>query len=132
MVDTQAASAVVLAISDELYGRAVAEFAINHHWTDNTVFHLVHVIEPLAPYIFMSSEIPRQAIQEIIDEQRMFGERLLSDIDKQIHRALPSASVKGNLRDGSAAEQILRLAKETDAKAIVVGSHGRKGIEKFL
>jgi len=40
--------------------------------------------------------------------------------------------VDGILRDGAAADEILRLADEIDADLIVIGSHGRRGIAKAL
>jgi nucleotide-binding universal stress UspA family protein len=44
----------------------------------------------------------------------------------------PSAGFEDRLRQGDAADEILRLAEETEADLIVLGTHGRTGLGRLL
>jgi nucleotide-binding universal stress UspA family protein len=44
----------------------------------------------------------------------------------------PNVNVEYLLAEGDAASQIQRLAEEHDCDLIVLGSHGRRGLERFL
>jgi nucleotide-binding universal stress UspA family protein len=62
------------------------------------------------------------------------------DVDKEplrvkLQQLLPRDSkvrVKHRLAEGDAATEILRLAKETQADVIVMGTHGRTGLVRVL
>lgn len=88
---------------------------------------LVHVLEPLSPFLAESSAahfVELQASQEA--EARASLERML----KRAKRAgVPASDV---LLEGSPAEKIVRLAKRRRAGVIVMGTRGRTGLEKLL
>lgn len=45
---------------------------------------------------------------------------------------LPTVRVEHRLREGDAADEILRLAAEAPCDLIVMGTHGRKGVSRLL
>ncbi len=50
----------------------------------------------------------------------------------QLEKSVDQGQVKGLVIKGSVVDSILSVAKEWDADLIVLGSHGRKGFDRFL
>jgi nucleotide-binding universal stress UspA family protein len=51
---------------------------------------------------------------------------------RAFYQAAPPVAVDYIVRDGDAAEEILRAADEVDADLLVVGTHGRGGIDRLI
>jgi nucleotide-binding universal stress UspA family protein len=90
--------------------------------------HVLHVVEsaPMAgppDLAHGSGDVPPQTPsrrQEIEDELHAF------------YRAAPALAVDYLVRGGSAPNAILRTADEVEADLIVVGTHGRTGLDRLL
>jgi nucleotide-binding universal stress UspA family protein len=74
---------------------------------------IVHVVEE----VHVISEGYREALEERLREHDPVP---------------PGISVEYYLREGEPAEEIVKLANETGCDLIVVGSHGRSGVERLL
>jgi len=93
--------------------------AENHQATLN----LIHVVEPLPAYAmgyFGSVNIEK----ELIDE----AEKKLAELSEE----LPIKPEQQRIEIGSVKVAILKAAEELNIDLIVVGSHGRHGLEKLL
>lgn len=86
---------------------------------------LVHVVEPSVPY-GTDSGIPNSELMEL---SREGGQKLLAGIRE--HKSLPPA-VREFLEGGNPATQIVKVAGEWPASMIVIGSHGRSGLSRFM
>lgn len=53
-------------------------------------------------------------------------------MDTFLKEHFPGQNVEGRVATGYAAEEILNAAKDVKADLIVLGTHGRKGIDKIL
>jgi nucleotide-binding universal stress UspA family protein len=116
---------VLLAIDGPLYGKAVEDFVANHRWAPETNFKLLHTIEPLR-----GSEAWPEAR---IDSKQFDSEtQHLAEMASRLEKALPDAHISYEVRYGFPKEEILTEATEWPAQMIVVGSHGRHGLECFL
>jgi len=84
---------------------------------------VVHVVEPLPAYAmgyFGSVNIEK----ELIDE----AQKNMAELGKKINVAEQDLHVE----IGSVKVAVLSIAKEVGADLIIVGSHGRHGLEKLL
>ena len=71
----------------------------------------------MGPMMVDSAEKLRNASQQFLDKTK---------------EHLGSKSIKTLLKEGDFAESIIETAKELDTNIIVIGSHGRKWLEKIL
>ncbi len=94
--------------------KAAAQLAL----PSRSLIQVVHVIEeqhpPQEPGIFEEQEKIEAAIDQCLGEAEI-------SIQKEIH-----------LRTGRPFEKILEEIEKSEADLIVMGSHGRKGLERFL
>ncbi len=119
---------VLLAISDELFGAALSRFTQRHSWPADTEVHLISVVTPADRQPGRTKEE-----KEILHngEKIHFG-RVLSRIQRHLMKKRPDLIVSYEVLEGSAATEILNCAKNLDVSMIVMGSHGRTGIERLL
>lgn len=115
---------VVVATDGSSFADAAIDYAANWYWPLNTEFRVVNVIEPL------SSLGPPST------HYKMAADLLNASQDLVINAALKlrdkNWKASHHVRGGFAAEEIISEAKDWGADLIVVGTHGRKGISRFL
>jgi nucleotide-binding universal stress UspA family protein len=88
--------------------------------------HLLHVVEPWNPAIPVPSAA---AYTELLADQQS---RASAALDRLIAgEPCPTCSVR-EVRTGQAAEEILRYAVESGIDLIVMGTHGRTGLNRWL
>jgi nucleotide-binding universal stress UspA family protein len=86
---------------------------------------IVHVIDPKLA-IVPDSGVPAD---RLLFELRHDGRQLLSTAAARLHTAPPPWEF---LREGKPAHEILAAAREWDAQLIVIGTHGRTGLNRAL
>lgn len=85
--------------------------------------HVVHVIEFVPPPDAAVLSTPA----DIVDTGRAFLDRTTKEASARF-----DGRVVGHLAVGKAAKEILQLAQDLEADIIVVGSHSKKMVERFL
>ena len=118
---------ILLAVDDSKFSEAALEAVIAQSSPQGTEVLVLHVVEPItiAPPPEMSpSYAPELEIQ--VKEAHELVER---EVQK-----LRAAGVKarGEVQTGDIRGKILDTAAELGADLIVLGSHGRKGVQRFL
>jgi nucleotide-binding universal stress UspA family protein len=90
---------------------------------------IVHVTTPFLP--FMPDQYVSPDTLKRLDEQshRWIKQRLSKLIDTAKRAGVRATGVTA---DGNAAEQVVRIARAKHADLLVVGTHGRTGLEKFF
>lgn len=119
---------VLLAISDRFFGDAIVRFATSHNWPAGTEFKLISVITPVAIQ-------PGRTIKEkecFFEEDKTQADKLLSQEKANFLKRLPNTSVECEVMIGHTAKEILACAQNWPASLIVMGSHGRKGLERVF
>ncbi len=117
---------VLLAISDKLFGDAVVRFAASHKWPANTEFKFVSVVAPL-------NSQPGKSIEEkkaFFEEEKTHFDKLLSQEKTAFMKEQSDAYVTYEVLIGHTANEILDCAQNWPASMIVMGSHGRQGLER--
>lgn len=90
--------------------------------------HLAHVLAPLRGPLGLG-----QASTESLEAMAAIDKASL-ELDALCEEAEPDASARvlGHVRIGEAAREIVQLASDIAADLVIVGTHGRTGIERVL
>lgn len=91
---------------------------------------LVHVIEPVTPYLAPDQYTGPELFVELETAAKSKAESELSSLMKKVQKA--RVKVKSLVLKGTPHDQIVRAAKSRRADLIVIGTHGRTGISKFF
>lgn len=90
---------------------------------------VLHVISPIVP---LSAEgyVSPKTYNDIAASSRAWAQKQL---DQRLARAKKArVRAKGLIAEGSAAEQIVRVARAKRADLVVMGTHGRSGLKKLV
>jgi nucleotide-binding universal stress UspA family protein len=124
---------VLVAVADHEYGNLVADFVGKHRWDEGTNIKILHVlqVEPkgMVPGPFYTDLAP--ADRERLERQ---ADKLLADIAEKVRLLLAGAGVfvETECRPGLPKDEILDAATKWPADMVIMGSHGRSGISRFM
>lgn len=118
---------ILLAIDDSKFSEAATQTVIKQFPPEKTEVRVLHVVEPIA-----MTPPPQMAAQYYpeLREQVKEGEKLAEDTAKKLQAAGFKATTA--VEKGEPRSIIVDRASEWAADVIVVGSHGRKGLTRFL
>jgi len=88
---------------------------------------LIHVVKGSSD--FVGYEMGAAWYSNFEDELIKGGEKAM---DKFVEEKLAGLDVDTTVAVGDAAEEIIKYADKTGADMIIIGTHGRKGLEKIL
>ena len=122
---------ILVAIDDSKFSEAAANAVIAQVKTDDTEIRLLHVLAPFPVALaekMGSKDTPdfpaaRLTLRDQADE-------LLTKTEEKFRSA--KFKITHFVEEGDAREVILDYAEQWPADLIVVGSHGRKGMNRFL
>ena len=89
---------------------------------------LVHVFTDLPSYAY--AEVPGPAVHRVWEEQRQWVQRALED--RVAAAAARGLTVHALLKTGTAATVIADTAAEQAVDLVVVGTHGRTGLNRLI
>jgi nucleotide-binding universal stress UspA family protein len=95
--------------------------------------HLLHVVDPITH--MTGFERPEVFVRDILPSLLAGGERVLAQGRADAASAAPGVAVETELREGTGQrtwEIILERAAACAADLIVLGTHGRRGIDRAL
>ena len=118
---------ILLAIDDSKFSEAALEMVIAQNPPQGTEARVLHVVEPIiaAPPPQMSAGYAPE-----LESRAKDGRELV----KREAQRLRTAGLKadGAVEIGDIREKIIDAAAEWRADLIVMGSHGRRGVQRFL
>lgn len=124
---------VLIAIDDSACSRIAFDAVAKHTWPKETEFRIVSVVEPLNIQFVVGVTVtdiePMLKLQEEALAQR---KELVHEWIAELKEGFPDHIVTGVVLEGAAADCILREAAHFKAEAIVMGSHSRNPVQKFL
>lgn len=128
------ATILLLAIDDSDFSRAATDAVIEHMRHESTTVHVLHVLEldKMLPPAFdfargteYGPEITAHVHKSRADAERIVGEAVGRLRDA--HFEAQSAVAEGDPRHA-----ILNYAAEKNCDCIVMGSHGRRGLDRLV
>lgn len=103
---------------------AAQEHAIEQALAHDATLHVLYVIEDMFPTVEANAP-------DMLAELEREGERSLETARAQANAA-DVESIRGTVASGSPYRQILAYVDERDIDMIVMGTHGRRGIDRYL
>ncbi len=118
---------ILMGIDESKSSGDVLRAVVTQFRTENTEVRVLHVLQPIAP-----SAPPQMAAGYApeLEDQKKPARELVERIAKQLRSA--GFKVDTAVQLGDIRESIIDSAAEWGADLIVVGSHGQRGIQRFL
>ena len=122
---------ILLATDDSKFSEAALQLLMTQNRPKETEVRVVHVVEPMTFFV-----APQMAtgyapeLDEVRKEQLKLARELVARVAEKLGEAGFQADTivcEGNIRG-----EIIELAAEWKADLIVLGSHGRRGLDRFL
>lgn len=128
---------VLIAVDESDSSSLAVESVTSRLWPEDTEFRIINVIEPIYhDGAFANIDIPSIGdLPSILEAQEQYCNHCIELViakKRQIKERHPSNEIDHIVANGYVAETIIKEATEWGADLIVLGSHGRKGIQKFL
>ncbi len=121
---------ILLAIDDSKFSEAAIEAVIEQARPEDTEVRVLHVVE--SPPLLVARELGgyEPALENALEFQKQHAEAVVTKAAELLRaRGLKVAAA---VEDGDPKSTILDVAEEWHADLIVLGSHGRKGLNRFL
>jgi nucleotide-binding universal stress UspA family protein len=120
---------ILLAIDGSKFSEAATQAVIGQMRPENTEVCVLHIVDPLllAPE-FRAGNL--ENIKAAEQQLRRCGDALVRGTEQLLRAA--GFKVHAKVREGDHRAEIIDHAAEWGANLIVLGSHGRKGLNRFL
>ena len=121
---------ILLAIDDSQFSENAIQAVIAQARGQETDVQLLHVVDllPITPLDGYWATIPD--LDSLRKEQAKRGEELVARAAEKLRAA--GLKVAARVEEGDPKSKILDLAAEWKVDLVVVGSHGRTGLDRFL
>ena len=117
---------ILIGIDDSKVSGDVLRAVVAQFRTEHTEVRVLHVLQPIAPA--PPQMAPGYAPE--LEDQKKPARELVERIAKELRSA--GFKVDAAVEVGDIRERIIDSAAEWGADLIVVGSHGQRGIQRFL
>jgi nucleotide-binding universal stress UspA family protein len=121
---------ILLAIDDSKFSEAAIKAVIRQVTPQETEVRVLHVIEPIPIYPDGHAWGYGPEASQVLDEQRKEAEGLVARAGQTLREK--NFKVMTAIEEGNPKVVIIDSAAEWHADLIVVGSHGRKGLDRFF
>jgi nucleotide-binding universal stress UspA family protein len=120
---------VLLAIDDSKFSEAATQAVIQQMRPDQCEVSILHVVEPLliVPYEYIGDVATLQAAQK---QWLKKGKELVVHAKEILEKA--GFKTQTAVKEGDPRSIILDYIARTGTDVVIVGSHGRKGLDRFL
>jgi len=118
---------ILVAVDESKYSEAAADAVVSRYRPGSSEVRVVHVLQPIAV------SAPPQMAPGYTPElagQAKDAESLVERIAQKLRAG--GFQVEGQVVKGDVREGIVDMAKEWKADLVILGSHGRTGLRRFL
>ena len=117
---------ILLGVDDSKFSADVLRSVVTQFRTEHTEIRILHVLQPVAPAPPQMAPGYAPELEDQKKPARALVERLAKDLQSSGFKADAGVEI-GDVREG-----IIDAAAQWGADLIVVGSHGRRGVQRFL
>jgi nucleotide-binding universal stress UspA family protein len=121
---------ILLPIDDSPFSTLAIQTVLKQAQPKETDVLVLHVLDVLATLSMYDSYGPAINIEKIEQERESRAQELVKEAAEPIRNA--GFSVTTRVERGEPKRSIVEIATEWGAELIVLGSHGRKGVDRFL
>ncbi|MBI3948852.1 MAG: universal stress protein [Acidobacteria bacterium] len=121
---------ILLAIDDSKFSEAATQAVLRQFRSQDTEVRVLHVVEPVHVVV---TDVIHGYIPDM-EAVRQAQLKEAGELVERVARVLQDAGMRVStaVSDGDPKLKIIDYAAEWEADLIVVGSHGRKGLERLL
>lgn len=122
---------VIVAVDGSECSDNAVTFVTEHGWKEGTSFMVLSVVQPPPRefnFLRQTSDAPTIYEEKIVTQ----SERITSKAAERLAKDLTGFVVEQRVETGPVAGTIVKIARHWKADLIVVGSHGRTGVEKMF
>lgn len=121
---------ILLAIDDSKFSQRAVRSVAARRWPPDTEIRVLHVVEP--PSLLLGREMGAhdpefETVWKALREQ---AKDLVTKASEVLRK--PGLNVMAHLEEGDPKSKIIDIASDWHADLIVLGSHGWKGLNRFL
>jgi universal stress protein A len=115
------------------YANEALKFAVLLAEKNRSSLHLIHVLPKINYYDWNMNGVYPLISEELLDNEKRETENKLIDLVKKLKAQNPKIDISYEMIDtNTIADNIVNIAKKTNTDLIIMGSHGRKGIDRIL
>jgi universal stress protein A len=115
------------------YANEALKFAILLAERNQASLKLFHVLPKINYYDWNMNGVYPLISEELLDNEKRETENKLIDLVKKLKSQNPNIEISYEMIDtNTIADTIVSIAKKTNTDLIIMGSHGRKGIDRIL
>ena len=118
---------ILMGIDDSEFSRVVVRAVLTQFQGKDTQVRVLHVLQPISP---LPPPQMAQGYAPELEGQREQARQLVQRVATELDKA--GFNVESAVEIGDIRETILDVATEWKADLVVIGSHARKGIHRFL
>jgi len=121
---------ILLAVDDSKFSEAAVQAVIEQARPQDAEIHVLYVVEP--PTLLVGREMGGYdgALESVWEAETKEAGALVAKVANELRSK--GLKVTTSVEQGDPKSQIIRAASEWRADLIIIGSHGRKGLEHFL
>ncbi len=123
---------VLIAVDDSLCSREAVNVVASRPWAEGTQFKVVHVVEPIAALYGLVAPEAVSLMLEAEKKLKAHGIKFTTDIGDYLKEIFSEQQVSSLVIGGYIADSVIEQANDWHADLIVVGSHGRTGLDRIL
>lgn len=124
---------VLICLDESEHSRHLVDHVLAFPWKENTRFRCVHIVKALHKADLLDED--SELYPAVSDSFNKLVEGRKAEVDavaKRINETYEQEAASAEVLLGDAREKILQLAAEWPADLIVLGSHGRRGIDRLI
>ena len=120
-------SKILCAVDFAEFSPQVADYANTLAQAFQGEIHVLYIVPSMSQYVGL--QVAPSSIENFVGEIISGAEQTMEQF---IRDNFSGISVQGKVITGNAAEEILTYASEQEMDLIVMGTHGRKGLDRIL
>jgi nucleotide-binding universal stress UspA family protein len=118
---------IVCALDLSQHSTLVAEYAVTMAKAFDAEIIAIYAAPALTQYV--GFHVPPSSIENFVGEIVSGAEKTMQDF---VAEHFQGVKATGKVVNGYAAEEIINMLDSTDADLLIMGTHGRKGIDRIL
>jgi nucleotide-binding universal stress UspA family protein len=124
---------ILVAVDHSKFSLRALEWLLKQRWKGTVNIRLLSVLRPIDPG-FADESNPQRAAEKLARIQMVKGSaiNMLNKFADAFNQSYPSGALHCDAVEGDPREVILQIAKTWPADLIVMGSHGRTGVTRFV
>lgn len=111
------------------YSKEVALYATNMAKIFEAEVVVMNVVPFMEDEVFVRVRESKNALKEFAGKLALSSEELLNDVMREYFAGV---KVTQKIAEGDPAKEILNMSAEMGADLIIMGTHGKKGVDRFL